>query len=120
VRCSWPKCREVSSVVLGLEGRLHGNPRNHRVDAAADSTGSNLQICRIVHQLPLCSSRALNGVQPSGRASYWPIVRTTLERGRPLFADSLSCCVTISSYFGMVVTGERGTTCTTLYPPALS
>ena len=105
---------EVSGSVV--QGPLHGNPRDHRVDAVANSTGSTCKsvACTIP---PARSSRAPNrlcGVQPSGRASYWPIVRTTLERGRALFADSLSCCVTISSYFGMVVTGERGTTCTTL------
>jgi hypothetical protein len=34
-------------------------------------------------------------------------VRTTLSLGRVLFTDSLSCCISISSYFGTVVTGAR-------------
>jgi DNA invertase Pin-like site-specific DNA recombinase len=44
--------------------------------------------------------------------SYSRIVRSTLDTGRALFTDSLSCRLTISSYFGTVVTSERGTTCT--------
>jgi hypothetical protein len=49
-----------------------------------------------------------------GAYDYWPIVRTTLDTGRLLFTDSLSCCASISSYFDSVVTGERDTMCTTL------
>jgi hypothetical protein len=45
---------------------------------------------------------------------YSPMVRMTLLSGRVLFDDSLSCCVTISSYFGMVVSCPFGTMCTTL------
>jgi len=45
---------------------------------------------------------------------YCPMVRTTLASGRVLFEDSLSWCVTISSYLGVVVSGCRGTMWTTL------
>jgi hypothetical protein len=53
---------------------------------------------------------------PEGKETmpYSPMVRTTLDTGRVLFTDSLFCCISISSYFGTVVTGARGTTCTTL------
>jgi hypothetical protein len=111
VHGSWPKCREVSS-----KGHCTGTPAIIGSMPPPTPPEALANLSRALH-LALRSSRAPNrlcGVQPSGRASYWPIVRTTLERGRALFADSLSCCVTISSYFGMVVTGERGTTCTTL------
>ena len=52
--------------------------------------------------------------------SYSPMVRTTLLSGRVLLGESLSCCLTISSYFGTVATSPFGTMCTTLKPPALS
>ena len=45
---------------------------------------------------------------------YCPMVRTTLASGRVLFEDSLSWCVTISSYLGVVVSGCRDTMWTTL------
>ena len=48
------------------------------------------------------------------------MVRTTLLSGRELLGESLSCCLTISSYFSTVVTSPFGTMCTTLKPPALS
>ena len=41
----------------------------------------------------------------AGDPTYSPIVWTTLSSGRVLFDDSLSCCMTISSYFGSVVSG---------------
>ena len=45
---------------------------------------------------------------------YSPMVRTTLLSGRVLLGESLSCCLTISSYFSTVVTSLFGTMCTTL------
>ncbi len=47
--------------------------------------------------------------------SYWLIVWKTLESGRVLLLDeNLSCALTMSSYFGIVVTANLGTTPTTL------
>ena len=57
-----------------------------------------------------CMSDVVGGAPPI----YWPMVCTTLFSGRVLFDDSLSCCMTISSYFGSVVSICRGTMCTTL------
>ena len=46
--------------------------------------------------------------------TYSPMVRTTLLSGRVLLDENLSCCLTISSYFGDVVSSPFGTMCTTL------
>jgi hypothetical protein len=48
------------------------------------------------------------------RDPYSPMVRTTLFSGRLLLDESLSCCLTISSYFGNVSSSFFGTICTTL------
>ena len=42
------------------------------------------------------------------------MVRTTLVSGRVLFDNSLPSWMTISSYFGIVVSDCRDTICTTL------
>ena len=47
------------------------------------------------------------------RRCYSPIVRMTLLSGRVLLGETLSCCLTISSYFGTVVISPFGTLCTT-------
>jgi hypothetical protein len=39
------------------------------------------------------------------------MVRTTIDTGRLLSTDGLSCRVIMSSYFGSVVTGARAVTC---------
>ena len=48
------------------------------------------------------------------KGSYSPMVRTTLLSGRLLLDESLSCCLTISSYFGSEPSSPFGTMCTTL------
>ena len=65
-----------------------------------------------------CSS-APDGIYPKDRGEakkkrYSLMVRTTLFSGRLLLAESLSCCLTISSNFGNVVSSPFGTMCTTL------
>ena len=58
------------------------------------------------------ADHAASGVVPlalRARIAYCAIVRTTLDSGRVLFDESLSNWRTISSYFGKVDSGSRGT-----------
>jgi hypothetical protein len=55
-----------------------------------------------------------HATRPHITRGHSPMVRTTLDTGRLLLTDSLSCCEIISSYFGSVVSVVRAVTCTTL------